>query len=182
VPPLGLHDYDDEDDPASLQDQLPRSEHQQNQHYFAPILPSSFASFGRVTEYEMDPDVVAVHAATIESSKESIFMMCGFSMFAVIPSLLFLWIPVFLQDNAGDGTATSSPTIQPTSLIICLTACIMWCLGVWKSNFLDSNWLLFGSETVVVLLVCIVSAYSIGFGLKYFLLPEGVVLRIVTHS
>ena len=52
----------------------------------------------------------------------------------------------------------------------------MWCLGVWKSTFLDGNWLLFGIEAVVVLLLCILSAYVVGWILTTLLLPDVVVV------
>ena len=39
----------------------------------------------------------------------------------------------------------------------------------WKNQFLDSEyWILFGIETIVVLLVCMVSAYGIGALLCHF--------------
>ena len=91
-------------------------------------------------------------------------MMMGFSLFAVVPSLIYLIVPIVVSPpdvtvkaHAETGDATSA-----TSMIVTIAAAVMWCLGVWKSQFLDSNWILFGIETVVVLLVCIGAAYGLG--------------------
>jgi hypothetical protein len=57
-------------------------------------------------------------------------------------------------------------------LVVSMTAGIMWSLGVWKSRFLDCNWMLFGIEAVVVMLICIMSAYSVGALLNHVFLSS----------
>jgi hypothetical protein len=148
-----------------------------------PASTHAYPSYGRLMEYEMDPDMVAVRTATKESRKESFFMMLGFSIFAILPSLLFQWVPILIQEpvNTSGSLATKSAStaVHPTSLILVAMACIMWLLGVWKSHFLDSNWMLFGVEAVLVLFLCIAAAYLVGWGLQAFFLPEGVKLQLV---
>jgi hypothetical protein len=117
----------------------------------------SLLSYGRLSEYEMDPEAQAVNVAIRESRHESLFMLLGFTLFAVVPSLAYLVAP--LTDDTKSATQLA---MSPTSLVVSLTATIMWFLGVWKSRFLDCNWVLFGIETVVLLMVCILSAYGVG--------------------
>lgn len=158
-----------------------RSQQQQREAPFPPnelddpslYQHDAYPSYGRLPESEMDPDAVAVREATSESRKESFFMMLGFSVFAIVPSLLFQWVPHML---------TGSASVHPSSVILASMAVIMGLLGVWKSHFLDSNWLLFSVEAVMVLFLCMASAYSVGYGLKKVFLPEDVVLHVAfTH-
>lgn len=130
--------------------------------------------YGRLQEY--DPDAAAVASANHESRKESFFMMLGFSSFAVLPSLLFQWIPLLLNSKGDKSTS-----VHPETMIVSIMAVTMWLLGIWKSRFLDSNWLVFGVEAVLVLLVCIAAAYLVGFGLRRAFLPE-VRVEIVQKS
>lgn len=127
-----------------------------------------FSSYGQFNEIEHDPEQANVTLVVQESRREGFFMMIGFAIFAEVPSLLWLYLPLVIQP-ATDSEATKGEAISPLSLIITITASIMWCLGVWKSYFLDSNGITFGIETVVVLLICIVSAYGVGLLLKYSL-------------
>ena len=106
-------------------------------------------------------------------------MMLGFASFAVIPSLLWLWIPTWLPHSSSLKTA--DPTISPPSLIVSTLVVIMWCLGVWKSRFLDSNWVMFGIETVLVLLICVMSSYAVGMGLSY-VMGDGISGLILTNQ
>jgi hypothetical protein len=178
---------------------------------------SSYPSYGRLSEYDMDPDTSTVQSTAAESRKESLFMMLGFSLFAVVPSLIFTLVPAFLfgrDDAAGihfasilhhvattttaahsssssdiitggsSGSSSAVATaaaINPNTVVISLTAIVMWCLGVWKSRFLDSNWLLFGMETVLVLLICIACAYGLGTILNRIFLPDDYILEVVKH-
>ncbi len=92
-----------------------------------------------------------------ESQWESWAMMWGFWIASGIPSLLFLIIPYLVSPSTstsnpttatiGTTSATSTGTIDPNtmssaggatsvaSVVVTLTALIMWCLGVWKSQF-----------------------------------------------
>lgn len=126
-------------------------------------------SYGRQYDFQMDPDVAAVAQVNHEARKESLFMMLGFSSFAVLPSVLLQWIPVLLNSNSKGNKSTS---VHPETMIISIMAVTMWLLGIWKSRFLDSNWLVFGVEAVLVLAVCIAAAYLVGFGLRHAFLPE----------
>jgi hypothetical protein len=135
-------------------------------------------SYGRLSEYEMDPDAQAVNAAVRESRHEAVFMMLGFSIFAIVPSLIFWCVPVGAEvlstadDNVVPASSDGKALVSPVTLVVSVTAGIMWCLGVWKSRFLDCNWMLFGIETVVVMLICIMSAYSVGALLNYVFLSS----------
>ena len=127
----------------------------------------------------MDPDAYAVKAATAEARTESISMLFGFSLFSVVPSLIYTLVPAMLfgSHDEGGGSMPHS-VVNPNTLVITLTACVMWCLGVWKSRFLDSNWLLFGVETVLVLLLCIAVAYGLGALLNKLFLPADYLLEV----
>jgi hypothetical protein len=104
--------------------------------------------------------------------------MLGFSIFAIVPSLIFWYAPVGATVlSTGDDTSVPESSdensmISPVTLVVSMTAGIMWSLGVWKSRFLDCNWMLFGIETVVVMLICIMSAYSVGALLNHVFLSS----------
>jgi hypothetical protein len=114
-----------------------------------------------------------------ESQKEGIFMMLGFASFALVPSLLWLVLPLWFDTEFTSSSASSSSSSMPyagvddgesvnvPSLIILILSGIVWFLGVWKSRFVDSNWVVFGLETIAVLIVCISSAYGIAALLGY---------------
>ena len=131
---------------------------------------------------ERDNDSEGGHVRVVfrESQKEGIFMMIGFASFAVIPSLLWLFLPMWFDTTApllsqnephfsklSSSSSSSSSDIDDgesvsvPSLIILILSGIVWCLGVWKSYFVDSNWIVFGIETIAVLIVCITSAYGV---------------------
>jgi len=112
-----------------------------------------------------------------ESQKEGFFMMVGFASFAIVPSLLWVILPLWFNTDSTSSSASSSSmsyagvddgeSVNVPSLIILILSGIVWCLGVWKSRFVDSNWVAFGLETIAVLMVCISSAYSIAALLIY---------------
>lgn len=136
-----------------------------------------FPSYGQhmdELEQEIDPEGAVVRAAMVESRREGLFMMIGFSIFAIVPSLLYLVCPLVVNtqqhiQSSGHGekeldvdVAASGGSTSATSIAVTVGAAIMWCLGVWKSRFMDSNYLIFGIETVVVQLVCIAAAFGVG--------------------
>jgi len=129
---------------------------------FSPLLRAR-RSYGQFNDFELDPEAVSVKMALGESRKEGLVMMLSFAMFSVLPSLIFLWLSavmnVSIKHRASGGTSV-------TSIAVSLTSVIMLLLGIWKSSFFDSHWVLFGIETVVVLWLCTLSAYFIGFGLS----------------
>ena len=111
-----------------------------------------------------------------ESQKEGLFMLLGFASFATIPSLLWLLLPMWFDSDLTSSSTSSAAShvivdngesVNVPSLIILLLSTIVWFLGVWKSQFVDSNWVVFGLETVAVLIVCISSAYGIAAFLMY---------------
>jgi hypothetical protein len=126
------------------------------------VIGGIFPSYGQFDEMNQDPEAANVNMVVKESQREGIFMMVGFATFAVIPSLLWLYIPLVVDAKSRD-------TISLPSLITSIIAIIMWCLGVWKSHFLDFNWIMFGIETVIVLFICVLSAYGVGLLSRYLL-------------
>jgi hypothetical protein len=147
----------------------------------------NIASYGRLTEYDMDPEALAVHQAMREAQGESIFMLLGFTLFAVVPSLLFWSMP--LHDSALSMTTSNSrvhtsssrtgpeASTSPVTVVVMLTCCVMWCLGIWKSRFVDSNWVVFGIEAVVVLLICVTISFGVGYILLNGVLSTTLVLQ-----
>lgn len=126
----------------------------------------------------MDPDAWMLKQVTAEARNESFFMLLGFCFFAVVPSLIYTWVPAVLYGNDDKDSSPIQNSINPNSLVISITSCVMCCLGVWKSRFLDSNWLLFGVETVLVLLLCIAVAYGLGAILNKIFLPSDYLLEV----
>jgi hypothetical protein len=122
-------------------------------------------SLGRFNiDQELDAEASGVRLALAESRKEAIIMMMSFTMFSVMPSLIFTWLShvmnVSVKHRASGGTSV-------TSIAVSLLSLIMLLLGFWKSRFFtDCHWILFGIETVVVLWMCTLSAYFIGYGLS----------------
>jgi hypothetical protein len=182
-PLMPLPDVTGEDEEEERLLESPREAH----HRPSPV---AYHSYGRLTEYEMDPDQYTVQTMGAESWKESLFMMLGFSLFSVVPSLLYALVPALLLGSPAAGssssthatTTTTATTVNPNSLILILTAGVMWCLGIWKSRFLDSNWVLYGMETVGVLLICMACAYSLGALLNHLFLPDDYILQVVPHT
>jgi hypothetical protein len=127
-----------------------------------------FPSYGQFNEMDHEPEAGNVSMVVKESQMEGFFMMAGFATFAVIPSLLWL----YLGESAESRTPVKgapAQTISLASLIVSISAIIIWFLGVWKSRFLDSNWVICGIENVIVLLACVISAYGVGLALSYAL-------------
>ncbi|CAJ1964052.1 unnamed protein product [Cylindrotheca closterium] len=129
----------------------------------------NFPSYGQLAqlEYELSPEQANVDIVVKESQREGTFMMIGFAMFAILPSLLWLFLPIWIAPSSHVAKGESGRTISPSSLIVSITAIIMWSLGAWKSTFLGSHPMTVGIETVIVLLICVLSAYGMGFLLKY---------------
>jgi hypothetical protein len=140
----------------------------------SPLLRAARRSYGQFIEYELDPEATSVKLALGESRKEGFVMMLSFALFSVIPSLLFLWLStimnVSVKHRKSGGTSV-------TSIAVTLTSLIMLLLGIWKSRFFDSHWVLFGIETVVVLWLCTLSAYFIGLVLSKCLGLTGLILE-----
>jgi hypothetical protein len=80
----------------------------------------------------------------------------------------------FAGSNVKDHPAQGPPpVITPLSIALTLGACLMWCLGVWKSRFLDHTyWVWFGVESVVVFGLCIATAFGLGAVLRALVLRD----------
>lgn len=186
----------------ALLDDPSENDHQQQQQQHSPIYSDpatdfdgaggflgSFGSWKFAIHYTSERgslrDFEEGHVRVVckESQKEGFFMMFGFALFANIPSLLWLILPVWLSPDLIPSTTRSShasyadvqdsETVNVPSLIILILSGIIWCLGVWKSRFVDSNWFVFGLETIVVLIVCISSAYGIAALLVHIICLSG---------
>ncbi|KAG7368954.1 VIT family protein [Nitzschia inconspicua] len=135
-----------------------------------------FPSYGQFNIGNFESESRQTNTMLRESQKEGFFMMVGFSMFAVLPSLLWLFLPLCFKNTVATGSnghtikggsmsptsaSANSPIVALPSLIIFILSAVVWCLGVWKARFVDSNWIIFGMETIAVLLVCIFSAYCV---------------------
>jgi len=141
----------------------------------------SFASWTFPLHYSSERnahrDVEYGHVRVVykESQKEGMFMLLGFASFAAIPSLLWLILPMWFEADltsprsGGYAVVDDGQSVNIPSLIILILSAVIWCLGVWKSQFVDSNWVVFGLETVAVLIVCISCAYGIAAFLMYCL-------------
>jgi hypothetical protein len=147
-----------------------------------------------------DPEAYAIHQADREARKESLGMMFGFALLALVPSLVYGCLPdppvsaadsnhaLYLQTSDAHGrflsslypadtsssTADASSTmlVNPNTLVVLVTTMVMGCLGIWKSTFVDGNWLMFAIEAIVVLWVCMALAYALGLGLNAWWLPD----------
>jgi len=181
----------------ALLDEPSDTEYQQQRHERSPVYSDpatdfdgaggflgSFASLKFPLHYNSERDSLCdgeighAHVVYQESQKEGIFMMLGFAIFATIPSLLWLLLPLWFNTDPTSQSSSSSSTsyndgdddsVNIPSLIILILSGIVWCLGVWKSRFVDSNWVVFGLETIAVLVMCISSAYGIAALLAYFI-------------
>jgi len=111
------------------------------------------------------------------SLNEGLSIMLAFCLFSVLPSLIYISVLKFLpcrhpptqsysfsNDNLTEDRSVSP--ISPISVSVTCGSLIMLLLGIWKSSFFQSNWVVFGIETVLVLYFCLFSAYVIGFCLS----------------
>ncbi len=158
-----------------------------------------FPSYGQFNELDHEPENGNVNSVLKESQVEGFFMMLGFSIFAIIPSLLWLVLPLLfvpestpvtttitthvkLATDAGTDLNTGGQVISLSSLVVSISGILMWLLGVWKSRFMNSSWIMSGIENVVVLLACVISAYSVGLALCYAIGgKEGITLSNVVY-
>ena len=132
-----------------------------------PLQTPVYESYGQLSSYDMDPVGYAVMEATHESRVESLAMLLGFATFAVVPSFMFCWM------KTEDIDSSSPSTVHAITILTLIVCAVMWLLGVWKSRFLDQHtWVLFGFETVLVLLLCMACSYGSGRLLTIWFLPD----------
>ncbi|GKY90325.1 hypothetical protein MPSEU_000006500 [Mayamaea pseudoterrestris] len=113
----------------------------------------------------------AVDSAVNDARKEALCMMLGFGIFSLVPSLVVHGVALMLGEGSGandDGDVHGgfSVAAHPTVLAMTVIGSVMWVLGVWKSRFVDSHWLLYAVETLVVWSLCMACAYFCGSFLK----------------
>ena len=162
-----------------------------------------FPSYGQFNEVDHEPETSNVNTILKESQVEGIFMMIGFALFAILPSLLWLLLPcLFVSEPTQAGTLVAThakvttgltttttasqggggEVISLSSLVVSISGIVMWLLGVWKSRFMNSNWIMSGVENVVVLLACVMAAYGMGYGLCYAIGgKEGITLSNIVY-
>jgi len=144
--------------------------HHPQQH--SPHTGQSPRAFGRFTNWSYgkfderhhdddDPESMTVMYEMKECRKEGFIMMISFSFFAIVPSMVHLWVVAILPED--------TVTVSAPSMVFTINSVIMMILGIWKSQFFDSNWFGFGLEAVLVLVVSVGAAYGIGFGLSSIL-------------
>lgn len=134
----------------------------------------------------MDPLHHAVQSATTEARREAICMMLGFATFSLLPSLAVHFLTLLSVDHAPNSVSHGADTNDnfslwhhPNILSVAVIATVMWLLGVWKSRFVDSNWIVYGIETIVVWLLCIACAYLVGSLLRATVFSSGFSLQMV---
>jgi hypothetical protein len=136
----------------------------------------------------LDPEIKLVHETVQESAHEALFMLLGFSMFSLIPSVLLWIIPptsevdrdqhsrflnvdgnhVPVSSSLDESPIEQSPLVSSTTLLVISTSLVAWLLGVWKSRFVSNGHrIAFGLESVVLLLVCGMAAFGIGYLLRF---------------
>ena len=121
-----------------------------------------YGSYGQFNEFRDDPDKAALNEAVQEGWHEGIVMMLSFSAFSVVPSLCFLLSSLWFPDNQEPGY----PGTSQVTVAVSMLSTVMLLLGIWKSRFFDSHWILFGLEAVFVLLASLTTAYCIGAALQ----------------
>jgi len=163
--PLGLVGEDEEEEVFRQQQQ------QQRQHG-----GGGGGRMGRIMasedEYEDDSGYESFRMG--ECQNEGLVMMLAFCVFSVLPALIYAFIPLWIYPNrarTSEGGAVNEFAqvledggMSLTTLTLTPTALIMLFLGIWKSKFFASSWIIFGIETVIVLVLCIMSAYFLGLG------------------
>ena len=144
---------------------------------YAPSMP-------RLSETSLllDPVTAAVSQAASDARKEALCMMLGFGLFSLVPSLVLHGVVLLFQGDNVDhiqDDAGFAMSAHPNVLSMILIGSVMWVLGVWKSRFVDSHWLVYAVETVVVWMLCLACAYFVGSLLKAVLLTKGFTLQVM---
>mmetsp|Transcript_9589 Transcript_9589/g.19281 ORF Transcript_9589/g.19281 Transcript_9589/m.19281 type:complete len:744 (+) Transcript_9589:80-2311(+) len=121
-----------------------------------------FESYSEFSDLHQDPDVKTFSEIMSESHLESFFMMVSFGSFSVIPSLVYTFAP-YIANALGVANGRNMDTLA-ISVSVGVTSIVMFLLGAWKSQFYNSNWCMYGVETVGVFAVCVVCAFLVGMG------------------
>lgn len=139
------------------------------------------SSFSRNYNDYTDDDIDNVYNCCCSSSSycipefwsEGILMMISFSLFSLLPSILYGFV-LAVPTEGKEEEIMRSTGISRESLAVSTLSLIIFGLGTWKTKFFHGgNYLLFGLEAVVLLLISIFSAYGIGFFfITYVILEE----------
>lgn len=112
-----------------------------------------------------------------DSWNEAGAMMLSFSLFSIFPSLVYSFFDQGTLQNTLFYAIPNEFTdrqeqigVNPLTATILINSILMFLFGVWKSKFFSSSWVLFGIETVLVLLLCIMSSYGLGVFFRIVLL------------
>lgn len=110
----------------------------------------------------------------VEYLLEGLIMMLTFAIFAVVPAIAHVYIPRFWNSRQGHKLEDELDIayLHPLTVTMSCLTVVMLILGIWKSRFFGSSWFMFGLETVLVLYLCVFTAYSIGVCLRNFILEE----------
>jgi hypothetical protein len=84
-----------------------------------------YRSYGQFDEMEHDPEAAAIAISTKESQVEAVVMFLSFSLFAVIPGLIFWIVGLIMKDP-------SNKAVSATSISVVGISAIMLLLGIWK--------------------------------------------------
>eukprot|EP00559_Dactyliosolen_fragilissimus_P001046 CAMPEP_0184858936 /NCGR_PEP_ID=MMETSP0580-20130426/3958_1 /TAXON_ID=1118495 /ORGANISM="Dactyliosolen fragilissimus" /LENGTH=722 /DNA_ID=CAMNT_0027355305 /DNA_START=163 /DNA_END=2331 /DNA_ORIENTATION=- len=132
------------------------------------------AMYDEFNDAEDDPDQHELDLMVKDGWVEGISIMVAFCLFSVLPGFIYISVPVLISsgtDYDSYGISTNwdyedGTGVSPISLTVSIASVIMLILGIWKSKYFQSNWVIFGIETVLVLYLCIFSAYGVGVGLR----------------
>jgi len=164
-----------------------------NNHHYHTVTPQNHHS-----PMDHDDDDYHDHEGDKESRQEAILMMLAFSIFSVIPPLIYAYLPGYFNPEYSTSTTKSNNShststfnyyshastnsyydynpvastnatdsgVSATSVTVTALSIIMFLLGIWKSKFFDSSVIVFGIETVLVLVLCNIAAYYFGYWLN----------------
>lgn len=132
-----------------------------------------YESYSDFSDYQQDPELRTFSKAMSDSRAEGLLMMISFGSFSVIPILIHSYIPYMVDymtstRDVNNALMHDHPPKNTTLIFLSLgiNMAIMFLLGSWKSHFYSSHWCMFSMETVGVLLLCIASAFSVGYGCR----------------
>ena len=128
---------------------------------------SGMGRFNAFSDSDYADDAMGTCGVIAESINEGLVMSIAFCFASIIPALIHIFVPLYLNalyDGANVDYANEG--LHPTTLTMSLLILVMFLLGFWKSKFFEANYIVFGIEAALVLLLCIFSALFIGSGLR----------------
>eukprot|EP00956_Cyclotella_meneghiniana_P016913 scaffold27152_cov85-Cyclotella_meneghiniana.AAC.5 len=167
--------------PPQQQNAIPQPNHMNNPWNIPPSAYGpgdmhhgmKYESYSDFSDYQQDPELRTFSKTMSDSRAEGLLMMISFGSFSVIPILIHSYVPYMVDymtstRDENNVMLHDHPPKNTTLLFLSLgiNMAIMFLLGSWKSHFYSSHWCMFSMETVGVLLLCIASAYSVGYGCR----------------